>query len=63
MLFRSYHVNLVFRYKRVTTNAKGRVLRSTVEIERVRLVLNKKRIVRIEQVVPRGELGYSEDAA
>lgn len=58
-----YHVNLVFRYKRVTTNAKGRVLRSTVEIERVRLVLNKKRIVRIEQVVPRGELGYSEDAA
>ena len=54
-----YHLNLVYRYT-ISSARKGAVLERQVEVERVRLVLNKKGIVRIEEVLARGELGYSE---
>ena len=31
------------------------------EFERIRLIVNKKGIIRIEKVVPRGEMSYSEE--
>lgn len=54
-----YHVNLVFRYT-VTEWRDHKRLSTSVEVERVRLIVNKKGIVRIETVVPRGHFGYSE---
>jgi hypothetical protein len=54
-----YHVNLVFRYT-LTEWKRGKRLSTSVDVERIRLVLNKKGIIRIETVVPRGELGYRE---
>lgn len=53
-----YHLNVIFRYT-VTEWSKSRQLSQTVDVERIRLVINKKGIVRIESVLPRGELGYS----
>lgn len=55
-----YHVNLVLRYTVVTLLGKQEVRRE-VELERLRMILNKKGIVRIETVLPRGQLGYAED--
>jgi hypothetical protein len=50
-----YHLNLVFRY-RVTEQGKAQ----QHEYERLRVVLNKQGIVRVETVIPRGELGFEE---
>ncbi len=55
-----YHVNLVLRYTVVTLLGKQEVRRE-VELERLRMILNKKGIVRIETVLPRGQLGYFDD--
>lgn len=56
---RVYHINVIFRYAcQYQSNKKTDSLH--VEFERIRLVLNKKGIVRIEEVLPRGCLGYSE---
>lgn len=54
-----YHVNLVFRYTVSEWNQQKR-LSSVVEVERVRVIINKKGIVRIQTVIPRGEFGYRE---
>jgi hypothetical protein len=55
-----YHINIVFRY--ASYYQKNKVTHAAnFEFERVRLVLNKKGIVRIEEVLPRGVLSYSEN--
>lgn len=54
-----YHLNLVFRYRVSEWNGPDLQRRST-EYERLRVILNKKGIVRVESVVPRGELGHEE---
>lgn len=56
---RVYHLNLVFRY-RVSHTQEGKLVSQASDYERLRLVLNKKGIVRVETVVPRGELGQEE---
>ncbi|MFN8607285.1 MAG: hypothetical protein U0931_07125 [Vulcanimicrobiota bacterium] len=56
---RVYHLNLVFRY-RVSHHQEGKMVSQASDYERLRLVLNKKGIVRVETVVPRGELGQEE---
>jgi hypothetical protein len=59
-----YHLNVIFRYTITShsrdpeTHQKKTVRHS--EYERVRIVLNKKGIVRLEEVLPRGELYYKE---
>lgn len=54
-----YHLNIVFRYTSMTTR-KNTLVERSVDVERIRLILNKKGILRIEHVLPRGEMGYSE---
>lgn len=56
---RVYHLNLVFRY-RVSHTQEGKQVSHASDYERLRLVLNKKGIVRVETVVARGELGQEE---
>lgn len=56
---RVYHLNLVFRY-RVSHWQEGKLLSTATDYERLRVVLNKKGIVRVETVVARGELGQEE---
>jgi hypothetical protein len=56
---RVYHLNLVFRY-RVSSWFQGRVHKRVTDYERLRVILNKKGIVRVESVVARGELGHEE---
>lgn len=53
---RVYHLNLVFRYS-VSHTQEGKTVCHASDYERLRLVLNKKGIVRVETVVARGELG------
>lgn len=55
-----YHINLISRYA-VSEFKEGRWLPARIDFEYIRLVINKKGIVRVEQVLPRGELGYQED--
>lgn len=54
-----YHLNLVFRYV-VGDWLDGRQVKRSVDYERLRVVLNKRGIVRVETVVPRGEIGHQE---
>ena len=56
---RVYHLNLVFRYT-VSHYFEGRVHSRVTDYERLRVILNKQGIVRVETVVPRGELGHQE---
>ncbi|MBT9587150.1 hypothetical protein IV102_27655 [bacterium] len=56
---RVYHLNLVFRY-RVSNWLDGKVCKRVTDYERLRVILNKQGIVRVESVVPRGELGHEE---
>lgn len=56
-----YHLNVVFRYAVLAGDSEERQVPRRVEFERIRLVLNKQGILRIEEVVPRGEMGYSEE--
>lgn len=52
-----YHINAVFRYA-IGLDEQGR--RRRIEHERVRIILNKKGILRVEEVLARGEMGYVE---
>ncbi|MBT9549122.1 MAG: hypothetical protein IV090_27255 [Candidatus Sericytochromatia bacterium] len=54
-----YHLNVISRYA-VSEYHEGRWQPAKIEFEHVRLVLNKKGIVRVEPVLGRGELGYLE---
>lgn len=54
-----YHLNLVFRYV-VGDWQDGQCLKETVDYERLRVVLNKKGIVRVENVLSRGEIGHED---
>jgi len=56
---RVYHVNVVFRYA-VSHLVGSRRIHREVSYERVRIVMDKEGILRIEAVVPRGQLGYLE---
>lgn len=56
-----YHLNVVFRYAVLSGDQEERPAPRQVDFERIRIVLNKQGIVRIEEVVPRGEIGYSEE--
>ena len=55
-----YHINVVFRY--VVCEKKNKEIRynRNIELERIRIILNKKGILRIEEVIPRGEMNYQE---
>lgn len=54
-----YHLNVLFRYS--LSHRQGNQWQSRkIEFERVRIILNKRGIVRIEQVLPRGEMRYDE---
>lgn len=53
-----YHLNLIFRY-RVTDSGEQTQSSAVVDYERLRIVLNKQGIVRVDTVFPRGELGYT----
>lgn len=55
-----YHVNLVFRYASSSRDSRGDWEPAQVEFERIRLILDKQGIQRIETVLPRGTLGYEE---
>ncbi len=55
-----YHLNAVFRYA-VVEERPGAPARHRVAFERARIVVNKRGILRMEQVVPRGDLGYHEE--
>ncbi|PIQ25319.1 hypothetical protein COW36_19680 [bacterium (Candidatus Blackallbacteria) CG17_big_fil_post_rev_8_21_14_2_50_48_46] len=57
-----YHLNLVSRYA-VCEYQAGEWLPARVDFEHLRLVLNKKGIIRVEKVLPHGELGYLESVA
>lgn len=53
-----YHINAVLRYEtRFGAGAETRY----VDYERVRLIINKNGIVRLERVLERGRLGYEEE--
>lgn len=54
-----YHINLILKYAATEKGDKSRL----VELERIRLILNKKGIVRVETVIPRGEMNYLEELA
>jgi hypothetical protein len=56
-----YHVNVVFRYSVERANPDG-TTGAHVEYERIRVILNKKGIRRIETVLARGELAYEEES-
>jgi hypothetical protein len=59
-----YHLNVVYRYSVWSREEdEEEPKRLELEMERIRLILNKKGIVRIEEVVPRGEIGYTEQAS
>lgn len=54
-----YHVNVIFRYASTHQNAQGKWSDEQVELERIRLIVNKEGIQRIETIIPRGTLGYT----
>lgn len=53
-----YHINAVIRYEARFGTASGTRF---VDYERVRLVINKNGIVRLEKVLERGRLAYEEE--
>ncbi|WP_372368997.1 hypothetical protein [Candidatus Uabimicrobium sp. HlEnr_7] len=55
-----YHINVVFRYAVCEKKAKQVKFKRNIELERIRIVLNKKGILRVEEVIPRGEMNYQE---
>lgn len=57
-----YHLNLVFRYESEVLAEDGS-LRRSVELERLRVILDKHGLVRLETVIPRGQLGYRTELA
>ena len=57
-----YHLNIVFRYTLTEEREEGEEPFQRVEYERVRVVLNKEGIVRIEDVLQRGELSEENEA-
>lgn len=56
-----YHINVVIKYKIEHEKLNGTKV-SDIEFERIRIVLNKKGIVRIDKILARGELKYTENA-
>ena len=55
-----YHINVIFHYSTVHQKTK-KSKTSKYEFERIRILLNKRGIIRIESILPRGELNYSEE--
>jgi len=53
-----YHVNVIFRYASSSQDVQGKWSSEKVELERIRLIVNKQGIQRIDTIVPRGALGY-----
>lgn len=58
-----YHVNVIFRYASVSQYKDEPLQGEQIEFERVRLILDKQGILRIEPVLPRGAMGYTEQIA
>ena len=54
-----YHVNVVFRYSARRQDPEEDISPRTYEFERIRLILDKSGIQRIEPILDRGELGYT----
>ncbi len=54
-----YHVNVVFRYSSQREDPSEDRLPKHYEFERIRLILDKSGIQRIEPILARGELGYT----
>ena len=57
-----YHINVVLRYACNYRRDDGSA-EENVEFERIRLILNKKGISRIEEVLRRGAIKYSENTS
>src|SRR5690606_9896384 len=55
-----YHINIIFRYRTSFENEDNSKT-SKVSFERIRLILNKKGIQRIEDVVMRNSISYCEN--
>jgi hypothetical protein len=58
---RVYHLNVLFRFSVDHYDGIRRILRN-VQYERVRIILDKQGIVRIETVMPRGMFAWKEEA-
>lgn len=56
-----YHLNIVFKYFLEYEGKNKEKVRVQVEYERIRIVLNKKGIIRIDPVINRGTLNYCEE--
>jgi hypothetical protein len=54
-----YHLNVIFRYA-VSEQVQNQWQPARFEFERIRIILNKQGIVRIETTLPRGEMKYTE---
>ncbi|MFN8672006.1 MAG: hypothetical protein U0457_07985 [Candidatus Sericytochromatia bacterium] len=55
-----YHINVIMKYK-IEHEKLNKEKLSEIEYERIRIVLNKRGIVRIEKVISRGEIKYVEN--
>ncbi|PKL75181.1 MAG: hypothetical protein CVV27_16695 [Candidatus Melainabacteria bacterium HGW-Melainabacteria-1] len=55
-----YHLNVIFRYAWASGEGHDSWRPAEVEFERIRLILDKQGIQRIETVLPRGTFGYVE---
>lgn len=58
-----YHVNLILRYASAGGDGHGEWQPADVQFERIRLIIDKHGIQRIESVLPRGTFGYTESVA
>ncbi|GIW22850.1 MAG: hypothetical protein KatS3mg068_1857 [Candidatus Sericytochromatia bacterium] len=56
-----YHLNIIFKYFLEYENKNKKKTKIQVEYERIRVILNKKGIIRIEPVINRGTLNYCEE--
>jgi hypothetical protein len=56
-----YHLNIIFKYFIEYENKYKKTKKVEVDYERIRVVLNKKGIVRIEPVIKRGLLKYYKE--
>lgn len=56
-----YHLNVIIRHISYCLDQYGEASPEQVDFERIRLILDKQGIQRIEPVLPRGALGYVEE--
>ncbi|MEK7433149.1 MAG: hypothetical protein AABZ74_08465, partial [Cyanobacteriota bacterium] len=54
-----YHINAVIKYK-IEHEKNDGTKSYNIEFERIRIIFNKRGIVRIENVLSRGEIKYKE---